>query len=112
MRLGDLVYLSIRPEKFRITRDRRTKTALHNSSRQGGGRDLPRHSHPVLGACSGLTHRGLSAAFRFLLDEKPITWNDEVWVRWHSDDGFMIERYSERDQELGNWDRHLFPKRK
>ena len=37
-----------------------------------------------------------------LLDEKPIRWNETVWVEWHSDDGFMLERYSEADEELVN----------
>ena len=26
---------------------------------------------------------------RFMLDEKPITWNDHVFVYWFADDGFM-----------------------
>jgi spermidine/putrescine transport system ATP-binding protein len=37
---------------------------------------------------------------RFLLDEKPIRWNEDVWISWHADDGFMLERYSESDEEL------------
>ena len=27
---------------------------------------------------------------RFLLDQEPITWNDEVFVWWHPDDGYMV----------------------
>ena len=37
---------------------------------------------------------------RFLLDEKPITWQDHVWLSWHADDGFMLEKYSEADENL------------
>jgi spermidine/putrescine transport system ATP-binding protein len=37
---------------------------------------------------------------RFLLDEKPIRWEEEVWISWHADDGFMLERYSESDETL------------
>jgi len=37
---------------------------------------------------------------RFLLDEKAIRWKDEVWISWHADDGFMLERYSESDESL------------
>ena len=37
---------------------------------------------------------------RFLLDESPITWEDHVWLSWHADDGFMLERYREADEEL------------
>ena len=28
---------------------------------------------------------------RFLLDQETITWNDEVFVWWHPDDGYMVE---------------------
>ena len=35
-----------------------------------------------------------------MLDEKPITWGDKVFISWQSDDGFMLERYSEKDEDL------------
>ena len=37
---------------------------------------------------------------RFLLDENPITWGDTVWISWHGDDSFMLERYREADEKL------------
>ena len=37
---------------------------------------------------------------RFLLDEKPIRWNDEVWLSWHADDGYMLAQYREDDEDL------------
>ena len=37
---------------------------------------------------------------RFLLDEKPIRWGEKVWISWHADDGFMLEKYSEQDENL------------
>lgn len=37
---------------------------------------------------------------RFLLDQQPIKWGDQVWVSWHADDGYMLEQYSETDEEL------------
>ena len=37
---------------------------------------------------------------RFMLDEKPINWHDKVYISWFADDGFMLERYSEKDEEL------------
>ena len=37
---------------------------------------------------------------RFFLDEKPIKWGEEVWISWHADDGFMLEKYSEQDENL------------
>jgi spermidine/putrescine transport system ATP-binding protein len=35
-----------------------------------------------------------------VLDEKPVTWRDEVWLQWHVDDGYMLERYAESDEAL------------
>jgi spermidine/putrescine transport system ATP-binding protein len=101
MQLGDLVYLSVRPEKFRITRDQPEENHRHNLVR-GKVEDviyLGTHTRYWVRVqdCRISVFQQHS---RFLLDEKPITWNDQVWVRWHSDDGFMIERYSERDQDL------------
>ena len=28
---------------------------------------------------------------RFFLDEKPIRWEEPVWLAWHADDGTMLE---------------------
>ena len=39
---------------------------------------------------------------RYLLDTRPITWDDEVWLSWHADDGYMLENYDERDETLLN----------
>ena len=32
-----------------------------------------------------------------MLDETPITWDDTVYLTWHADDGFMLEKYSKSD---------------
>ena len=37
---------------------------------------------------------------RYLLDQRPIRWGDEVWLSWHADDGYMLEQYSETDEDL------------
>ena len=37
---------------------------------------------------------------RFLLDERPISWGEEVWLWWHADDGYMLEQYHEDDEDL------------
>ncbi len=37
---------------------------------------------------------------RFLLDEKPIRWHDDVWISWFADDGFMLERYNKSDESV------------
>lgn len=101
MRQGDLVYLSVRPEKIRISRERP----------EGNGR------HTVVPAfVEDVIYQGAMTKFwvktedyrlaviqqhsRFFLDEKPIRWKETVWLSWHADDGFMLERYREADEDL------------
>ncbi|MDZ4198256.1 MAG: ABC transporter ATP-binding protein [Kiritimatiellia bacterium] len=100
-KVGDLVYLSIRPEKFRIQRDAPEAT---------------RHCNAVRGKVEEVIYLGSQTKYavrvqdyrisvyrqhiRYQLDENPITWNDEVWISWHGDDSFMLERYSESDETL------------
>jgi len=99
--LGNPVYLSIRPEKFSIARDQPPPDRLRNTL-QGTVEDVI-----YLGNVTkywvrvGETRLSVSRQHnRFLLDEQPITWEDEVWISWHADDGFMLERYSEQDEDL------------
>ena len=30
----------------------------------------------------------------------PPTWNDQVWLRWHANDGFLLDQYREEDENL------------
>ena len=101
MRKGNLVFLSIRPEKFHISREKPAVDNRHNK--------MPAHVEDViyLGTQTKYWVRIQEyriAIFRqhnrFLLDEKPISWHDDVWITWHADDGFMLERYSEPDEKL------------
>lgn len=101
LKTGDLVYLSVRPEKIRISRDRP----------EGGS-----HSNVFPARVEDVVYLGSHTRYwvrvadyrisvyqqhnRFLLDETPIRWGEEVFIRWHADDGFMLERYSESDERL------------
>jgi spermidine/putrescine transport system ATP-binding protein len=100
---GNPVYLSIRPEKFNISREEPAMDDRHNKMRA--------HVEDViyLGTHTKYWVRIQDyrlAIFRqhsrFLLDEKPIRWHEDVWISWHADDGFMLERYSEIDEGLTN----------
>jgi spermidine/putrescine transport system ATP-binding protein len=98
---GEPVYLSVRPEKLRISRDRP----------EAGER-----TNVVPGLVEDVVYLGNHTRYwvrveeyriavhqqhsRFLLDEKPIRWNEPVWLSWHADDGFMLEFYSESDESL------------
>jgi spermidine/putrescine transport system ATP-binding protein len=101
MKPGNPVYLSIRPEKLHISRDRPEPTRLQNI--------LPAVVEDMiyLGSTTkywvrshGLRIQILRQHFRFFLDEKPIRWNDDVWIWWHGDDGFMLDRFRAGDEHL------------
>ena len=99
--VGNPVYLSVRPEKFRISRDRPLEDNHHNVV-QGRVEDVI-----YLGSVTKYWVRVQDYRIsvyqqhsRFMLDEKPITWKEIVWLSWHGDDGFMLERYSESDEKL------------
>lgn len=100
-RVGGAVDLSLRPEKLHIHASPPPPDSARNV---------------VSGTVEDIIYLGPSTKYwvrvgeyllavnrlhrRFLLDEKPITWGDTVWLEWHSDDGYMLERYSEADEEL------------
>ncbi|MBN2206579.1 MAG: ABC transporter ATP-binding protein [Candidatus Aminicenantes bacterium] len=98
---GNSVFLSIRPEKVHISRDRPEPATLRNV--------FPARVEDViyLGAMTRYWVRAgdlriqvLRQHARYFLDEKPIRWKDDVWIWWHADDGFMLERYREKDESL------------
>ena len=98
---GNPVILSIRPEKIHISRDQPEESRLKNI--------FPATIEDViyLGSTTtywvrvqGLRIQVLRQHSRFFLDEKPIRWDDHAWIWWHSDDGFMLERYREIDEAL------------
>lgn len=99
--LGNEVYLSVRPEKIHISRTRPLVDHLHNV--------IPAEVEDVIYLGSTTKYRVKAYEYRlfvyqqhsrFSLDEQPIRWNDPVWIWWHADDGFMLERYSESDESL------------
>lgn len=90
---GDAVHLSVRPEKIHISRELPVNNPLHNKF-QGVVDDViykGDHTHfgvKVAGRKISVTQQHS----RFLLDESPIKWKDSVWIWWHADDGYMLER--------------------
>jgi len=99
--IGDLVHLSVRPEKFRLS-------TVEPERKE--------HDNIVRGRVEEVVYLGSQTKFlvrvqdyllaisqphsRFLLDQKPIRWEDDVWVWWHADDGYMLDRYREQDEAL------------
>lgn len=101
MKVNDLVYLSVRPEKFRISRERPTLDDRYNL--------IPAKVEDIIYLGSHTKYWVRVDEYRlaiyqqhgrFLLDEQPIRWKDDVWIWWHADDGYMLERYSEADELL------------
>ncbi len=97
--VGELVHLSIRPEKIRISREKPALKPNHNLF-PGVIEDVVyKGDHTKFWVrCEGQRIGVFQQHSRFLLDEKPLSWNDEVWIYWHADDGFMLEKYSARDK--------------
>lgn len=95
LNVGDLVHLSVRPEKMHISREQPIANPRHNM---------------IEGVVEDVVYKGDHTNFwvkveghriavtqqhsRFLLDERPIKWKDHVWIWWHADDGFILERYN------------------
>ncbi len=99
--VGELVHLSVRPEKIRISREKPPQSPRHNLF-QGIVEDVVYKGDHTKYWVRAHGHRigVIQQHSRFLLDEKPLSWNDEVWISWHSDDGFMLEKYLPNDKKL------------
>jgi spermidine/putrescine transport system ATP-binding protein len=98
---GSLAYLSVRPEKFSLHHEPPSGKPLHNT--------VPGKVEDViyLGSFTRCWVRVqdyriavMQPHRRFLLDQQPIRWNEDVWLSWHADDGYMLERYREADERL------------
>ena len=101
LRAGDRVVLSVRPEKIRILRDEPAASPDHNVARAVVDDVIYLGTHTRYWLRCGDYRLAVEQQHnRFVLDEKPITWKDEVWLQWHADDGFMLERYAESDEAL------------
>ena len=110
IKVGAKVYLSVRPEKMHLTHERPADlhegkvnvfpVTVYQKVYQGAyTRFWVRHGESA-DDCWELSV--LQTHSRYLLDTTPITWDDEVWLSWHADDGYMLENYDERDETLLN----------
>lgn len=99
--VGELIYLSVRPEKIHISREKPQLQGQQNAF-QGVVEDvIYKGDHTKFWVrVEGYRIGVLQQHSRFLLDEKPIRWKDNVFIWWHADDGFILERYSPSDEKL------------
>ena len=101
VRPGDRIHLSLRPEKLMVSRDKPSNGEWDNI--------LPGTIEDVIYFGSHTRYWVRCGDYRicaeqqhrtFLLDELPPAWGDSVWLRWHANDGFLLEQYREEDEEL------------
>lgn len=97
------VYLSIRPEKFHITREKPAESD-HLNAIQGKILDII-----YLGSntkyrvqCDGHVLMITQQHSRYMLDTTPPTWEDSVWVSWNCDDSYMLQHFEQADTRLLN----------
>ncbi|MCU0748612.1 MAG: ABC transporter ATP-binding protein [Akkermansiaceae bacterium] len=101
VRPNDRIHLSLRPEKLMVSREKPISGEWDNAV-PGTVEDVIYFgSHTRFWVrcgeyriCAEQQHR------TFQLDEKAPSWGDAVWLRWHANDGFLLEQYREEDEEL------------
>lgn len=99
--VGDHVHLSIRPEKIHISREKPNDNPYHNIFPATVEDVVYKGDHTKFWVSIGEYRIAVSQQHsRFLLDEKPIRWKDNIWIWWHADDGYMLEKYSASDEKL------------
>jgi spermidine/putrescine transport system ATP-binding protein len=92
--VGDLVRLSVRPEKIHISKERPVSLpSLFNCFEGVVEEVIYKGDHTHFEILIGLHKIAVIQQHnRFLLDQTPIRWTEPVWIWWHPDDGFMLER--------------------
>lgn len=98
---GDRIHLSLRPEKLIVSRERPASGPWENCVPGKVEEIIYYGSHTRYWVrcgdyriCAEQQHR------TFQLDETPTRWGDQVWLRWHANDGFLLEQYRQEDEEL------------
>jgi spermidine/putrescine transport system ATP-binding protein len=98
LQMGDPVSLSVRPEKLRIAREEPPRSSDVNTARAIVEDVIYLGGETKYWVRTG-NHRiaVTQQHHRILLDERPIRWNEDVFISWHADDGYMLERSSPGD---------------
>ena len=98
---GGRVSLSVRPEKMHISREPPADTERRNVVAATVEDVIYLGSHTRYWARVGRHRVAVQQQHnRYLLDERPITWKERVWLSWHADDGYMLEQYRPADEGL------------
>lgn len=101
IRVGDKVHISIRPEKFMLSLEKPNLPKKYNCVR-GKVEEmsyLGSHTKCWVRVNEFLVQISRSHD-RYMLDERMITWGDEIWLSWHADYCYMLEQYNYEDEAL------------
>jgi len=99
--IGEHIYLSLRPEKLSITRTPPDADENVNILEGVVEDKVYMGSYTKYWVRSGDWLIVVMDSHRhFLMDSKPPEWEDRIWLSWHRDDGFMLKRYREQDENL------------
>ena len=98
---GDRVHLSLRPEKIVVSREMPSLSENENAA-DGVIEDIiyfGSHTRYWIRCggwrlCAEMQHR------TYQLDQSPLNWGDPVHLRWHANDGYLLEQYSPEDESL------------
>ena len=101
LREGEQVHVSLRPEKIVVVREKPHLSGEENAI-SGKVEDViyfGSHTRYWVRCgewriCAEMQHR------HYQLDASPPQWGDEVWLRWHANDGYLLDRYREEDEAL------------
>jgi len=90
--VGEDVHVSIRPEKFQITNEQPRPDEACNLASGTVEDVIYVGSHTRFRVRIGESRLTiLQQQTRFLQENRPIRANEKVWVRWHWQDGFVVE---------------------
>lgn len=92
--VGDLVHLSVRPEKIHIAREKPASLPPLFNCFEGVVEEVVYKGDHTHFEVQVAAHKisVIQQHSRFLLDQTPIRWTEKVWIWWHPDDGFMLEK--------------------
>jgi len=98
---GDRVHLSLRPEKLVVSQAKPSLDENENAI-PGVIEDViyfGSHTRYWVRCgewriCAEMQHR------TYQLDQEPMKWGDHVYLKWHANDGYLLDQYREEDESL------------
>ena len=99
---GSKIYLSVRPEKINISRMPPATFRPNMNVMNGIVEDVVYlGAHTKFWVRVGEYRLAVNKLHSsYLLDEVPIRWNDEVWISWNAEHGYLLDNYTEADENL------------